>query len=295
MSGISRNGPPLLTRTDGARELVRAVRAGVPYAAGKLGTSEFEILAVLDSGPRLVPKRSFQHITMNAGLFPTTDEAMYEWVEYMKTSVLPTMDLLVEWNPARPLHENCYLNTRAPKAKRTVLRALEPYYESAPEDQYTRGFPTGARVAVISPFAESVAAQKTRLGAVWPTGVWSADTAILPIQTGYNPAFGGTGWPPDVLHWKDAVTRVVRETVARGATHALVGCGAVSLPICAELKREGLVAIHTGGATQILFGIQGRRWDSHSIISTFYNEAWIRPAATEIPSYAAEVERGCYW
>ena len=38
--------PPLLTQTEGAQELVRAVLVAAtrPYAAGKLGTSEFEAL-----------------------------------------------------------------------------------------------------------------------------------------------------------------------------------------------------------------------------------------------------------
>jgi hypothetical protein len=67
------------------------------------------------------------------------------------------------------------------------------------------------------------------------------------------------------------------------------------LPIAAALKQAGCIAIHTGGATQILFGIKGRRWDSHSIISKFYNDAWVRPAAHEIPEQAAAIENGCYF
>ena len=285
----------MISQTDGAKELVRAVRACVPYAAGKLGTSEFEILAGLDTGVRKIPKHAFRHITMNAGIFPITDEAVYEWVDYMKTSVLPTMDLIVEWSPSALKQEHQYLNTHSPTAKRTFLRALEPYYEPVSEDQYTRAFPAGSRVAIISPFADSVRAQAARLSEVWPVGLWSPDITILPIKTGYNPSFGGTGWLSEVKHWKAAVDYVVRRAKECGSTHALVGCGALSLPICAELKRGGLVAIHTGGATQILFGIKGRRWDNHSVISRFYNTAWVRPAATEIPTYADEIERGCYW
>jgi hypothetical protein len=82
---------------------------------------------------------------------------------------------------------------------------------------------------------------------------------------------------------------------ASGAKLAIVGCGALSLPLCVALKSRGIAAIHTGGATQILFGIKGGRWETHSVISTFFNDAWIRPAAAEIPAHAAHVEGACYW
>ena len=35
------------------------------------------------------------------------------------------------------------------------------------------------------------------------------------------------------------------------------------------------------GATQLLFGIKGKRWDDHPVISKLYNPAWVRPDETE--------------
>lgn len=46
---------------------------------------------------------------------------------------------------------------------------------------------------------------------------------------------------------------------------------------------------------QVLFGIKGRRWDSHPFISTLYNEFWVRPRQNETPEGAIMVEGGCYW
>jgi hypothetical protein len=100
---------------------------------------------------------------------------------------------------------------------------------------------------------------------------------------------------PGVSTWRAAVRAMVEAVVESKATVALLGCGALSLPIGAELKRRGISAIHMGGATQILFGIKGRRWATHDVISTFFNEAWVSPSPDEIPTRAASVEGGCYW
>lgn len=57
----------------------------------------------------------------------------------------------------------------------------------------------------------------------------------------------------------------------------------------------GHVAIQMSGATQLLFGIKGRRWDTHPQISKLYNPAWVRPAPAEQPANKQAVEGGSYW
>ena len=52
-----------------------------------------------------------------------------------------------------------------------------------------------------------------------------------------------------------------------------------------------------GGATQILFGIRGRRWEVEytDTIVPLFNPYWVRPLPEETPEKAASVESGCYW
>ncbi len=77
---------------------------------------------------------------------------------------------------------------------------------------------------------------------------------------------------------------------------AILGCGAYGLPlvnfIVHELKRP---AVYIGGGVQILFGIKGRRWLSHPVISTFFNDNWVFPSDNEKPSGADQVEGSSYW
>ena len=50
-----------------------------------------------------------------------------------------------------------------------------------------------------------------------------------------------------------------------------------------------------GGATQILFGIKGRRWEEIPFFQNLINEYWVRPSIDETPSKANLVEDACYW
>lgn len=72
----------------------------------------------------------------------------------------------------------------------------------------------------------------------------------------------------------------------------------VSLPLWKRYQlytqRMGKKAVHLGGATQILFGIKGKRWDENPAVSKFYNEYWVRPLPEESVR-KNNVEGGCYW
>jgi hypothetical protein len=98
-----------------------------------------------------------------------------------------------------------------------------------------------------------------------------------------------------VQNWRDAVDKLEREVVATGANVALIGCGGLGMILGARLKRRGISAIILGGAVQVLFGIKGKRWATHDVISKFWNANWVWPAADEIPGGAQFVEGGCYW
>jgi hypothetical protein len=50
-----------------------------------------------------------------------------------------------------------------------------------------------------------------------------------------------------------------------------------------------------GGATQVLFGIKGKRWETHDVISKFWTDAWVWPSLEETPGGAGDIEGGCYW
>jgi len=308
MGGVSRQGPPLLTQREGAIWLAAQVASRKVFATGKLGTSETEALwfyLTMRTGGTKYPYVSDikKNMTVNAGLFPakdqTIDEAIDEWANQMIAAVLPELDGVAEWNTLNPLQEGEILNHFSSKSKRFPARSLEPYYEAEQATRWTFRIPDRVKVAVVTPFALSATAQLGKQSALWPTvPVWNPACPLIPIKAHYSPYLSPDAtWPESILEggWKFAVRAVAEAVVASGAKVAIVGVGALSLPIAVALKKRGVAAIHTGGATQILCGIKGRRWLTHSVISTFFNPSWIEPLDMEVPSNRTLVEGGCYW
>jgi hypothetical protein len=76
---------------------------------------------------------------------------------------------------------------------------------------------------------------------------------------------------------------------------ALIGAGAFSITLAVKAKRLGGIGIHLGGATQLLFGILGGRWEDSDYLRPFVNESWVRPTGDERPEGFRKMEGGSYW
>lgn len=290
----------------GAESICKLIQDKIPFFVGKIGTSELDVILFYinhrqKDSPKSYPIVERTHLTKNGGIFPATNESIDAWARHMINDVLPAGDGYAEWNPIRGANERIILNILTPNSERFPLRALEPYYMPEPDFRWTHKL-AGVRIAVVSPFSKTIAAQWERKEEIWKGlgNIWnSVFPTIIPVFAGYSPYLttGAGKWPSAVISggWRAAVESIVSDVVASGAKFAIVGCGALSLPVCYALKMRGISAIHLGGATQILFGIKGRRWLSHGVISTFFNDAWVFPDATEVPSEALAVEGGCYW
>lgn len=305
MGGVIRQGPPIFSQTDGAKLLVSYIKSNTVFSAGILGTSELDVLwwyITHRSEGEKAPYTELikKHICVNAGIFPNNDESIDSWAKSMINVILPGMDVMVEWNPSMPLQESHMLNAYSAESKRIPLRSLEPYYETDPDAIWTYALPPRSKIAIISPFAKSIAAQWEKRNAIWPSNmIWNSESpTLIPIKCGFNPNITKqSGWPIAVREggWNTAVRYMVDLAYASGANYAIVGAGGMSLPIVYELKLRGISSIHLGGATQILFGVKGNRWVHHSVISKFFNNAWVKPLPEEIPDYAYSIEGGCYW
>jgi hypothetical protein len=288
---------------------VSGATAARPFFIGRNGTIETETLyfwftmrrdsdASVDYPPRILTQ-----IQQNAGIFPATAASVDAWCAAYAAALGLLDGLAAGWYKPVAVIEDVLLRafTKA-AAFRTPLRSLEPYYH-APDAQWTSTL-KGRRVAVVSSFAMTMEKQAAsgRLQKAWTAkdGRKSLDISGVNwsfVRTGYAPAtaLGFCGWPAGVNGWQDAVTRVVADVLNTGAEVALVGCGGLGMIIGAELRRHGVSVLVLGGSIQVLFGIKGKRWETHDVISKFWNDAWRWPAADEIPGGARFVEGGCYW
>jgi len=278
-----------------------------PFFIGRNGTIEVETLYYwrnLREGlaePQSYPPHIRQQIERNAGVFPSTDESIDAWCAAYFAALKHLDGAAVGWYKPQEPAEKSIMKAYSPAAAfGCPLRSLEPYYV-APALRWT-GALAGKSVAVVSSFAETMQSQLAKVGQIW-RGLDGGNTLLSSprewsfIKTGYSPilSLGVASWPSGIYSWQLAVEHTVDEVMKSGATVALIGCGGLGMIIAGELKQRGVSALVLGGAVQVLFGIKGRRWVNHSVISAFWNDAWVWPAPSEIPRGAVLVEGGCYW
>lgn len=220
-----------------------------------------------------------------AGFFPEDKELEKKFAQAMIDSCAE-LDLLGVWQV--PMEEYTILRY-APSTNITRLENLEPWYLM--NNPWTKAL-EGMKVVVVHPFAETIEAQYRKREKLFPNRELLPKFDLRTIKAVQTIA-GQTD--SRFNNWFDALEYMYREVMKEDFDVAILGCGAYGFPLAAKIKKAGKKAIHLGGATQLLFGIKGKRWDEMPYFQKLYNEAWVRPLKQETPQKANDVEGGCYW
>lgn len=216
-----------------------------------------------------------------AGFFPANAAYLKKFANMM-LSDLQNADVLGSW-----LFDEIRLANFFPNAKIVRLTDLEPYYHSDPWSEVLEG----KKVLVIHPFEESIKTQYAKHSALFN------DPRVLPkfelktLKAVQSIAANET----DFSNWFDALAWMCNRVRGIDFDIAIIGAGAYGLPLASFVKSIGKKGIHLGGATQILFGIKGKRWDKLPFFRKLYNDHWVRPLPEETPKNFRTVESGCYW
>jgi hypothetical protein len=286
-----------------AADLITAgLRSGEPFLAARFGSGELEAIATYLRqtaasewpGQKCVAfilgkigtfwwHNGIRHSLSNgAGVFSVDNQSLDRFSQRMLADST-FIDVLGSWR-----EEEHLLTGIMPQAARVPLKDLEPYFNPNPWSEWLRD----RRVLVVHPFAESISRQYEKRRYLFRDPRVLPEFQLLtykPLQTiaGNKDARFATWF--DALHWME------QEIVALDFEIAIVGCGGYGLPLSASIKRMGKQVIHLGGATQLLFGIRGRRWDTQPQFQALFNTHWIWPSKQERPKGAEDVEGGCYW
>jgi len=221
----------------------------------------------------------------NAGVFPCEESAIHDFCSiYLQAfSEIDVMAAFGTIPGEKYLRSYC-----CPQSKLIPLESLEPFRFSAPWSSQLEG----KKVLVIHPFAKSIQVQYRKRRVIF------ADARVLPecelktIKAVQSIAGNSCGFGS----WVDALRWMEDEMEKTDFDVCLVGAGAYGLPLAVHAKRLGKIAIHMGGALQLLFGIKGARWEAHvKDISELFNEHWVRADESERPARLETVEEGCYW
>lgn len=217
-----------------------------------------------------------------AGFFPATLGNIEKFCELMLQD-MKELDVLGSW-----LLEERIFDDRLKGVKKVVLEDLEPFFTSNP---WTYSL-ENKKVLVVHPFAETIVSQYQKRQSLFENG-------LLPnfeLKT-LKAVLSLAGEKTQFRDWFDALEWMKKEIDKIDFDVAIIGCGAYGFSLAAHVKRNGKKAVHMGGATQLLFGIKGKRWEDFIVwpYSNLFNDYWIRPGEKEKPKNITVVEGGCYW
>lgn len=255
-----------------------------PFMVSRLGSVELESLYEGIQKSKWTEETKLK-MRRNAGFFPVTDDMLWEFEDlYLKC--IKDIDLIGIWYNEG---EDFVCRNYCPNAIISHLKDLEPYYH---QQQPWSNALKGKNILVIHPFEESIKIQYTnRRESIYPNKDILPEFNLITLKAVQTIA----GNNSEFENWFDALDSMCNSIKEIDFDIAIIGAGAYGLPIASFIKNLGKQAIHLGGATQILFGIKGKRWDNHKYISNLYNESWIRPVDVDIPNDHTKVENGCYW
>ena len=268
-----------------------------PCFVGRVGGSEMKLIAYyyrnLFFSFRTDARKDYLHnLCIMSGFFPEDMELGEKFVK-LNVDSAKQLDITGAWNNYM---EEWFLHRYSSKSKITWLHNLEPWsiaYNNVGDPPWTCAL-KNKKVLVIHPFDVTI---KNQYNNHRDKLFKDIDERILPefelITLRSVQSLGGKA--EGYNSWFEAYDYMLDECKKIDFDVAIIGCGAYGFPLGAELKKMGKCAIHLGGVTQLLFGIQGKRWDSYGgVYQNMVNEYWTRPSEDEINPTMKTLEGGCY-
>lgn len=283
------------------RTISEAIINRKPFWVGRFGGMERDvIISYLEEthGIKNEMARCIEGLCNNAGFFPKDEALVGDFVELMLESCRD-MNVLGVWQSA--FMEEYIISEYMKDTYLTKLSYIEPwmsYFSKEKEniEPWTHAL-KGKKVLVIHPFSETIELQYATKRTKIFEGFFKEEDILPQFELKTMKAVQTQGGEKDERFntWFDALNWMKEEVSKIDFDVAIIGCGAYGFPLAAYIKTIGKVAIHMGGATQLLFGIKGKRWENTDGAKIFFNEYWVRPSKDEMIEKASSVEGGCYW
>ncbi len=268
-----------------------AIKVGLPCMIARYGSIELKTMmdttAVQLGLRKNIRDTTIKPLCNNAGFFPDEKQMAWKYGLLMQDDS-KNIDILAVWYVGM---EPYAIRHFANNAKLIHPNALEPYYYDNP---WTKEL-EGKRVLVIHPLSETIENQYKVRDKLFENSNVLPNFTLITLK-----AVQSIGGKSDKFStWFDALKWMENEIDKIDFDVALIGCGAYGFNLASYVKSKGKVAIHIGGALQLLFGIKGGRWTRHpkvySKLHKMFNEYWVFPSKEDIPEAASSVENSCYW
>ena len=280
----------------------RAIIDGQPFWAGRFGDTElkmvYQVLLCRMHPEKDGREAALRQLCTNAGFFPFDIDLGEQFADLM-LDTCSQIDLLGEWR--RYMEDYIYMKYQ-PNTRLTQLLHLEPWNMYHHPHSCIKPWSSaleGKKVLVIHPFEESIRTQYDNRRIHIFERIFDADDILPEFELITLKAVQTIAGERDnrFATWFEALAWMVGQCRQMDFDVAIIGCGAYGFPLAAEIKRMGKIAIHLGGATQLMFGILGHRWEDEyaGFCRDVVHEYWVRPQESERISGADQVEGACYW
>jgi len=264
--------------------LKQMILSNQPFSAVRFGAVELSCVnnyeKIQIGFKKKYKKLVLYSIKNGAGVFPTTKESLDQ---YSVTAIQAFSDASILGISGIHM-EDYFYKKYASQCRIIQYEAFEPL-----RGDWIQTL-EGKKVLVISPFAKDIQTQYERIDLIFPKG------KIPKFQLQVFQCVQTLAEEKDSRFstWNEALMWMEEEISKLDFDIALVGAGAYGSPLCSFIaKTLHRQAIQTGGATQTMFGIIGKRWENREHVMQHVNEYWIRPSF--FPEGYKEVEGGCYW
>jgi hypothetical protein len=252
------------------------------FMVGRVGISEIQATYYYDNKTPL-PSHLVNLLENIAGVY---GNCINEFCETYLNSI-KNCDMQVYWDlpPIKHQQETIYCKY-GPNQQIIENKCVEPFHFNPPWSEALKY----KKVLVINPFSDSIKKQYENRGKIWSNNVLPEFELITYKNV---QSIGNIGphrnWTESLNIMKEEISNIDFDVV-------LLGCGAYGMPLGDYIKNTlNKPSIYIGGSIQIMFGIKGNRWDSHPLISSYYNEHWVRPTSEEKPNNYLVAEGGSYW
>lgn len=282
-------GKKILSAYEGNDYIYECLMKESPCLIGRIGTTEMGVynncISVQLGIQKHLKESNKNSLCTLSGFFPfnPSDLMLFEW-EKIYSESLSEVDAFACFETHS---EDYVLNRYCHNSVLMQLMSLEPYFYDHPWSRALKG----KKVLVIHPFEDTIIKQYKRNDCLFSNKDVLPNFELKTIKAIQSVA----GEQTEFSSWFEALDHMKAKIADCDFDVAIIGCGAYALPLGAYIKQIGKKAIVMAGATQLLFGIMGSRWEQSGIMDNFINKYWTKPSNEERPKNAKKVEGGCYW